>query len=196
MVDKLDKHRLDTHLEVYVMKRKDEWSYEEDLLLAQTVLTHIENKSTQLNAFEEVGERLKRTAAACGFRWNSKVRKEHSEAIKRAKKTKMISRVNRIKKTAMQVFDTPTTNKIATDESSLELVIKSLNVFHDEYHDLKKKNTALQQKVMELNNQLDEVKNLSTPADDMQNLMQIIRRAEQLGLFEKLNVGSKEKPAG
>ena len=66
------------------MKRKDEWSYEEDLLLAQTVLNHIQNKSTQLNAFEEVGERLRRTAA-CGFRWNSTVRKKYVAEIKASK---------------------------------------------------------------------------------------------------------------
>jgi hypothetical protein len=34
----------------------------------------------------------------------------------------------------------------------------------------------------------------ASPSEDIQNLIQIIRRAEQLGLFEK-NV-PKEKPAG
>lgn len=55
--------------------RQDAWSAEDDLILAEVTLRHIREGSTQLTAFEEVGERIGRTAAACGFRWNSCVRK-------------------------------------------------------------------------------------------------------------------------
>ena len=58
-----------------VKVRQDAWSHEDDLLLAETVLRHIREGSTQLNAFEEVGDHLNRTSAACGFRWNAEVRK-------------------------------------------------------------------------------------------------------------------------
>jgi len=65
--------------------RQDAWSPEDDLILAEVTLRHIREGSTQLNAFEEVGERIGRTAAACGFRWNSCVRKKYEAAISIAK---------------------------------------------------------------------------------------------------------------
>lgn len=66
--------------------RQDAWSHEDDLLLAETVLRHIREGSTQLDAFEEVGDRLNRTGAACGFRWNAIVRRKYEQAIEIAKK--------------------------------------------------------------------------------------------------------------
>lgn len=72
---------------VFRMKvRQDAWSHEDDLLLAETVLRHIREGSTQLNAFEEVGDKLNRTSAACGFRWNAEVRKMYHQAMELAKK--------------------------------------------------------------------------------------------------------------
>ncbi|NMO94796.1 RsfA family transcriptional regulator [Paenibacillus lemnae] len=65
--------------------RQDAWSAEDDLILAEVTLRHIREGSTQLAAFEEVGERIGRTSAACGFRWNSCVRKKYEEAISLAK---------------------------------------------------------------------------------------------------------------
>ncbi|MBN6887044.1 prespore-specific regulator [Cytobacillus horneckiae] len=66
--------------------RQDAWSQDEDLLLAEVVLRHIREGGTQLLAFEEVGRQLSRTAAACGFRWNSYVRKQYKTGIELAKK--------------------------------------------------------------------------------------------------------------
>jgi prespore-specific regulator len=66
--------------------RQDAWSHEDDLLLAETVLRHIREGSTQLTAFEEVGDKLNRTAAACGFRWNAEVRRRYEKAIEIAKR--------------------------------------------------------------------------------------------------------------
>ncbi|PLR80987.1 MULTISPECIES: RsfA family transcriptional regulator [Bacillus] len=66
--------------------RQDAWSQDEDLLLAEIVLRHIREGGTQLQAFEEVGKQLSRTAAACGFRWNSYVRKQYKSGIELAKK--------------------------------------------------------------------------------------------------------------
>src|SRR5699024_6655385 len=60
--------------------------HEDDLLLAETVLRHIREGSTQLNAFEEVGDELNRTSAACGFRWNAEVRQKYDHAIDLAKR--------------------------------------------------------------------------------------------------------------
>ncbi|MFF2445957.1 RsfA family transcriptional regulator [Neobacillus sp. NPDC058068] len=66
--------------------RQDAWSQDEDLLLAEVVLRYIREGGTQLQAFEEVGKRLSRTSAACGFRWNSYVRKQYKSGIELAKK--------------------------------------------------------------------------------------------------------------
>lgn len=68
--------------------RQDAWSQDEDKLLAETVIEHIRTGSTQLKAFEEVGKQLSRTPAACGFRWNSNVRKLYKEDIAKAKQEK------------------------------------------------------------------------------------------------------------
>lgn len=66
--------------------RQDAWTDENDLLLAETVLRHVREGSTQLNAFEEVGDKLNRTSAACGFRWNAVVRHKYEKALQLAKK--------------------------------------------------------------------------------------------------------------
>lgn len=66
--------------------RQDAWSHDDDLLLAETVLRYIREGGTQLAAFDEVGDKLNRTSAACGFRWNAEVRKRYNEAISLAKK--------------------------------------------------------------------------------------------------------------
>lgn len=66
-------------------QRQDAWSEENDLLLAETVLRHVREGSTQLNAFEEVGDKLNRTSAACGFRWNAVVRHQYEKALALAK---------------------------------------------------------------------------------------------------------------
>ncbi|WYP25073.1 RsfA family transcriptional regulator [Alkalihalobacillus sp. FSL W8-0930] len=71
-----------------VVTRQDAWSEDEDLLLAEVVLRHIRESSTQLAAFEEVGKKLSRSSAACGFRWNSTIRKKYESAVALAKKQK------------------------------------------------------------------------------------------------------------
>lgn len=68
--------------------RQDAWTKEEDKILAETVLTYIREGKTQLDAFKDVGKKLTRTAAACGFRWNATIRKQHEKAIEEAKKAR------------------------------------------------------------------------------------------------------------
>ncbi|MER2088520.1 MAG: RsfA family transcriptional regulator [Sporosarcina sp.] len=69
-----------------VKVRQDAWIEENDTLLADTVLRHVREGSTQLSAFEEVGDALNRTAAACGFRWNAVVRRDYEKELADAKK--------------------------------------------------------------------------------------------------------------
>lgn len=71
-----------------VKSRHDEWTKEEDSLLAKVVLSHIQNGGSQRRAFEEAGRSLSRTAAACGYRWYSNVRNKFSKEINFALKRK------------------------------------------------------------------------------------------------------------
>ncbi|WNS79282.1 hypothetical protein RRU94_17175 [Domibacillus sp. DTU_2020_1001157_1_SI_ALB_TIR_016] len=57
----------------------DEWENE-------TVLRHVREGSTQLKAFEEVGNTLNRTGAACGFGWNAVIRQQYEKALSLARK--------------------------------------------------------------------------------------------------------------
>ncbi|MCE4051702.1 RsfA family transcriptional regulator [Bacillus sp. Au-Bac7] len=65
--------------------RQDAWTEDEDRVLADTVIRFIKDGGTQLQAFEEVGKQLSRTSSACGFRWNSFVRKQYQPSIVSAK---------------------------------------------------------------------------------------------------------------
>lgn len=65
--------------------RQDAWTLEDDNVLADIILRHIRKGSTQLAAFQEVGQKLGRTQAACGYRWNGVVRKQFSAQIEIAK---------------------------------------------------------------------------------------------------------------
>ena len=90
------------------LTRQDAWSQDEDLLLAEVVLRNIREGGTQLKAFEEVGKQLSRTAAACGFRWNSYVRKQYKSGIELAKKQrkeakKQAKPVEKLEEAAVQV---------------------------------------------------------------------------------------------
>lgn len=74
-------------------ERQDAWTQDHDDILAKKVLEHISNGSSQMKAFQEVGERLNRTPAACGFRWNSILRKNYKREIAKAKQDRLTKKV-------------------------------------------------------------------------------------------------------
>lgn len=89
-------------------QRQDAWTEEEDLILAETVLKYIRQGNTQLAAFKDVGMKLSRTAAACGFRWNSTVRKKYEKAIalaKQERKQKVLQEGKELKKQNVTIDD-------------------------------------------------------------------------------------------
>lgn len=89
-------------------QRQDAWTEEEDLILAETVLKYIREGNTQLAAFKEVGMKLSRTTAACGFRWNSTVRKKYEKAIQLAKqerKKRLLKETGDLKKQNLTLDD-------------------------------------------------------------------------------------------
>ncbi|RYL95425.1 hypothetical protein EWI07_02680 [Sporolactobacillus sp. THM7-4] len=82
--------------------RQDAWSHAEDVKLAETVLRHISEGSTQLAAFVEAGNLLSRTPAACGFRWNSSVRKQYETKLREAKERRREERKLKKKQKMLQ----------------------------------------------------------------------------------------------
>jgi prespore-specific regulator len=77
--------------------RQDAWTTSDDLTLAEITLRHIREGGTQLSAFAEVGQKIGRTQAACGFRWNSFLRKQYEGAIQQAKVQRQRSQSERRK---------------------------------------------------------------------------------------------------
>lgn len=155
-----------------VMERKDSWSPSDDLLLAQTVLEHIRTGSTQLAAFEDISERLGRTSAACGFRWNATVRKRYEDAIKKAKMDRLR---NRDKVVVSAVPESPVGNSEMFEPIPINQIIETIK--------------NLQQAVAERDNRIVELehenenlkKNEPATTEDYQTLLKIIEMARILG---------------
>lgn len=182
-----------------VKVRQDAWSHEDDLLLAETVLRHIREGSTQLKAFDEVGDQLNRTSAACGFRWNAEIRNKYIEAIELAKKQRKEQKRKlasiQTKKHSRTTVSSAQENKVSTSQAenrvddladiNLEQIItylKNLKV-HDMHHleTLKRENTALKSKTYELEEQLLETQSkLKAVQSDYQYFLHVMEKARQL----------------
>lgn len=180
--------------------RQDAWTKDEDLLLAEVVLRHIREGSTQLKAFEEVGQKLSRTAAACGFRWNSSVRKQYKTGIELAKHQR-----KELKKKSQDVFDSHQVDgekKIKGNEAelngilSIEQVISflqrlkekeiqfdtsvdELKKYKEERDDLRKKLKATQEENEKMKKEINLLK------DDYLALLSIMEKARKLALKEE-----------
>jgi prespore-specific regulator len=108
--------------------RSDAWTHEDDLLLAETVLRYIREGGTQLQAFEEVGDKLNRTSAACGFRWNAEVRRQYEQAISISKK----QRKERKRALANSTPASKTTNEAAVKSTIYKEPAKPAPTFKEE----------------------------------------------------------------
>ncbi|MFC7392444.1 RsfA family transcriptional regulator [Scopulibacillus cellulosilyticus] len=195
--------------------RQDAWSHDEDLLLAETVLRHIREGSTQLAAFEEVGQKLSRTSAACGFRWNSLVRKNYESAVALAKKQRKAAqgqrKVQTFKKNnqeekAEEQYNTPESspeqNEHQKPEISLETVINYLTVLRErsqetsglekEIRHLKETLQSTEEKYHELTNAHKKLKNdYETVKEDYKALLGIMERARKLAATDEGDSGER-----
>ncbi|HLS66859.1 MAG TPA: RsfA family transcriptional regulator [Pseudogracilibacillus sp.] len=186
--------------------RQDAWSHEDDLLLAETVLRHIREGSTQLNAFEEVGDILNRTSAACGFRWNAEVRNKYVEAIelaKRQRKEKKRAEAKQMKqKTKAEKTRTITTKQdesyqdVVDETLTLQKVIsylQTLQLRDDEtyasqqkVYRLEEEKRSLQAKVDSLEQELSTTgKKLKTMEEDYKMFIQIMERARKMTVLDE-----------
>ncbi|WP_062049897.1 RsfA family transcriptional regulator [Bacillus sp. JCM 19034] len=178
--------------------RQDAWSHEDDVLLAETVLKHIKEGSTQLRAFDEVGDQLNRTSAACGFRWNAVVRNHYVNQIADAKKER------KERKRAASFSYYPPVRQLWTPlpdttfnegELSLEAVITFLqklaqshqqtSVLEKDKERLEAENRELQQRNQQLEKDLKKIKqDNSIIEEDYQSLIQIMNRARRMAILE------------
>lgn len=187
--------------------RQDAWSDEDDLILAEVTLRHIREGSTQLSAFEEVGEKIGRTAAACGFRWNSFVRKKYEAAIqiakaqrqKRNQQRKHANAFANVSGSVGVVSDSPSVRADGiVEEISIDAVIRFLRQWKGSYQEMVR---HLRQLEKELNDKQEELERLRSENeelnkqvsdvstdyrvvnDDYKALIQIMDRARKLAFL-------------
>lgn len=193
----------------FTMKmRQDAWTREDDLLLAETVLRHIREGSTQLKAFDEVGDYLNRTSAACGFRWNAEVRQGYEEAVQIARKqrkelkreqaVKPKSQVSRLEPQQKVVIEAEFSEDVIANDPSLTMqdvisflqnieqnnpLIEKLQTENDtlrsQLESLQKTNHQLEKKLEALQKQQQSVQ------EDYETLVRIMDRARKLVLLDE-----------
>lgn len=180
------------------LTRQDAWTQDEDLLLVEVVLRHIREGSTQLRAFEEVGKQVSRTSAACGFRWNSFVRKQYKSGIELAKKQRKEQAVKETDfetETVVAEFKTieqKTTVKRENESITLQEVILYLTKMDELIQLDSKEKERISEHSLLLEQENDRLQdenrllkeNLKVVEEDYRALMQIMERARKLSVLE------------
>ncbi|MFE5324724.1 RsfA family transcriptional regulator [Paenibacillus sp. NPDC056579] len=177
-------------------ERKDNWSNNDDVILAELVLKHIREGSTQLNAFEEAGNNLIRTSAACGFRWNSYVRKQYEKEIREAKQDRMNRKQQKMH---LSKHDTVTVSSVTEKDPEqltqyLEQIIELANKQKMQLSNMVKEITRLKEQLRDKESEISQLKDQlkvtsGTPSEftvneDYRTLLQILQRARQIGAIE------------
>ncbi|WP_342430498.1 RsfA family transcriptional regulator [Neobacillus sp. FSL H8-0543] len=188
--------------------RQDAWSQDEDLLLAEVVLRHIREGGTQLQAFEEVGKQLSRTSAACGFRWNSFVRKQYKSGIELAKKQrkelKKQSQNTDVDRTEKYPVEETVTLSSHGDSISYQTVIQFLEGLHKKAETSLGLETALERsnekiqilekKTYSLSAENERlIKNLKAIEEDYRSLIEIMERARKMVVLQETDRQQKVK---
>lgn len=178
------------------VKRQDAWTPDDDMILAEVTLRHIREGGTQLSAFEEVAEKLGRTPAACGFRWNSTVRKKYEAAIQIAKsqRQKRLQERNRNQSHRVKSGEDATGDSLYT----IDNIIRFLRQYKNEVAELKRQQKLLEKEIKEKEALLSklEAENNEMKAhlehvqsdyrlvnDDYRTLVQIMERARKMALL-------------
>ena len=176
------------------VKRQDAWTPDDDMILAEVTLRHIREGGTQLSAFEEVAEKLGRTPAACGFRWNSTVRKKYESAIQIAKQQRQKKLQERGKTSYRFRQDSLSSENMV---QSIEKIIRFLRQYKTEVNELQRQQEQLEKELkereyqirkleqenQEMKEQLHDVKSdYRLVNDDYRTLVQIMERARKLAI--------------
>lgn len=177
-------------------QRQDAWLDESDEVLAQAVIRHVKEGSTQLNAFEEAGDLLNRTAAACGFRWNAVVRKKYESELMQAKQERKEKfRIIQASKKRSPTFYYSSANESASKQPislsalSLDIVIAYLMKLQQQSPDIESTKWRLiasnaNEKVKHLEKQVEELEKQNKEIkQDYEQFVQIMNRARKMVAF-------------
>ncbi|TFE31721.1 RsfA family transcriptional regulator [Cohnella luojiensis] len=187
--------------------RQDAWSPDDDLILAEVTLRHIREGSTQLSAFEEVGQRIARTSAACGFRWNSCVRKRYDEAIGMAKQQRQkrnylkkqgISTISGAERLVVEEGDNGKNDLLSAESMSLEAIIRYLRQWKGTVQEMSRQIRHLEKELKDKDDRLNEYREVNERLskevnevqtdyrvvnDDYKALIRIMDRARRLAFL-------------
>lgn len=182
-----------------VKVRQDAWLKENDELLAEAVLRHVKEGSTQLNAFEEAGDKLNRTAAACGFRWNAVVRKRYEKELEEAKRIrkermKLLGMNGRRRSPGVYLLpcsDGEQSKPISLSDMNLDIVIayllrlQSQSGHDNEATKWRQIANSATEKIKELEKEIERMhKENKQIRDDYEQFVQIMNRARRLVTLE------------
>ncbi|KAF6565394.1 RsfA family transcriptional regulator [Paenibacillus sp. EKM202P] len=169
--------------------RQDAWTQPEDDLLAKIVIANIRSNKTQLTAFQEVGRELNRTAAACGFRWNSALRHNYRNEIKAAKEERMNNKTN------TKIRNTNTNTAMKADinyMTEIDKAIDALNNLRLEFLNMQETIRIQTNKINELKIEIsDGRKERPIASEDLDTLLKILHRADQI----QKNMSQYKEPA-
>lgn len=189
-----------------VASRQDAWTEDDDLVLAEVTLRHIREGGTQLAAFEEVGQRLGRTAAACGFRWNSCVRKRYDAAISIAKsqrqQLKKMGRIIPPMQEEVEAIQIPVKRPVAQasgasphdedEDQQIEAVIRMLRSQKDLSRRVKQLEQELEGKELKIKELAEanerarkEMEQIQGVNEDYRALVQIMERARKMAFLQE-----------
>ncbi|MFC4769621.1 RsfA family transcriptional regulator [Effusibacillus consociatus] len=175
--------------------RQDAWTEDDDRVLAEIILRHIQEGSTQLAAFEECAEKLGRTAAACGYRWNACVRKIYREGIEiaKAQRKQLKSMQRRTNGRSSESVKDRDESKITWNDvlgflkaykqehasllNHIRHLERDLNLKDKAVEDLSVSNERLERQYYRLSEEYQTVK------EDYKTLVKIMERARKLTLF-------------
>ncbi|MEK4496892.1 RsfA family transcriptional regulator [Ureibacillus sp. FSL W8-0352] len=182
-----------------VKVRQDAWLKENDELLAEAVLRHVKEGSTQLNAFEEAGDKLNRTAAACGFRWNAVVRKRYEKELEEAKRIrkermKLLGMNGRRRSPGVYLLpssDGEQSKPISLSDMNLDIVIayllrlQSQSGHDNEVTKWRQIANSATEKIKELEKEIERMRKENKQIrDDYEQFVQIMNRARRLVTLE------------
>ncbi len=146
--------------------RQDAWTEQDDHLLAEVTLRHIKDGGTQLSAFAEVGQRIGRTQAACGFRWNSYLRKVYGHDVRQAKLQRQQIQSDRRKVTLKRTVS----EHLLNDGLSFTDIANAMQQWLAKWRELQ----------IELTQRNAELSKLRKENEDYRALLQIIDRARNM----------------
>jgi prespore-specific regulator len=183
--------------------RQDAWTGDDDLILAEVTMRNIREGGTQLNAFDEVAARLGRTSAACGFRWNSFVRKQYEAAIQIAKaqrQQRSLAKRLPIKTVDAEVQSAPVEKEWGEQQTSVDDTIRFLRHWKQEQGDLQRQLKQVERdlkerehRIVQLERENERLKRSADHAemdyqtinDDYRALIQIMDRARKMAFLHE-----------